>query len=130
MINLIIHQCLIDIVNIRKGSTTLKLEIKVMISDFGPVGKVCSWYQSPNWNIDSWNSLCKTQHIVCWEPEGHYHYSTMFHWETERRYCFTKSMVIVPFWFTALVVNRTSLMPFWFSTDDISGIACGDPECM
>ena len=40
-------------------------------------------------------------HIVSWEPEGHYHYSMMFHWEPEGRYCCTKCMAIAPFWFTA-----------------------------
>ena len=40
--------------------------------------------------------------IASWEPEGHYHYSMMFHWEPTGHYpkC-TKSMAIAPFWFRA-----------------------------
>ena len=29
-------------------------------------------------------------HIVIWEPEGHYPYSMIFHWESERRYSLYK----------------------------------------
>ena len=35
-----------------------------------------------------WNN-----HAVSWEPEGRYHYSTMFRWEPEGRYHCTKSML-------------------------------------
>ena len=39
----------------------------------------------------------KEEWNVCWEPEGGYQYSKMFHSEPEGRYHCTKSMVIVPF---------------------------------
>ena len=42
---------------------------------------------------------CST-HVVSWEPEGHYHYSTMFRREPEGCHLSTKSMVIAPFWFS------------------------------
>ena len=44
-------------------------------------------------------------HIVSWEPEGHYHYSKMFHWKPEGHYCCTKSMSDS----ALLVLNRTSV---------------------
>ena len=42
----------------------------------------------------------RKEHVVSWEPEGHYHYSTMFCWEPEGRYRRTKYMGIAPFWFS------------------------------
>ena len=58
-------------------------------------------------------------YIVSWEPEGRYHYSTiLFRWEPEGRYCCTKSMVIVPFWFSTEHPS-TVLTPFWFSANDM-----------
>ena len=40
-----------------------------------------------------------TDDIVSWEQDGRYHYSTMFCWELEGHYRWTKSMAIAPFWF-------------------------------
>ena len=53
-----------------------------------------------------------------WEPEGRYHYSTMFRWEPEGRYPCTKSMVIAPFWFSTEHLWIV-IMAFWFSADDM-----------
>ena len=61
---------------------------------------------------------CLYSHIVCWEAEGCYHYSTMFCWEPEALYHCTKSMAIVPFWFST-EHHWTASMPFWLSADNI-----------
>ena len=41
-----------------------------------------------------------TSYIVSLEPEGRYHYSTMFRWEPEGRCCCTKYMTIAAFLFS------------------------------
>ena len=56
--------------------------------------------------------------IVSWEPEWHYYYSTLFHWESEGCYCCTKPMAKVPF-LLSTEHRWTVLMPFWFSAEDI-----------
>ena len=58
-------------------------------------------------------------HIVRWEPEGPYHYSTMFCWEPEGCYHCTRSMVIAPFCFPTKH-HWTTLLPLWFSADIIN----------
>ena len=54
-------------------------------------------------------------HIVSWEPEGHYHYSKMFHWKPEGHYCCTKSMRITAFWLSTehLLIMSTLLALNW-----------------
>ena len=56
-------------------------------------------------------------YFVSWEPEGRYHYWTLFCWGPEGRYWCTKSMVIASFWFS--MEHSKWLMPFWFSADNI-----------
>ena len=71
-------------------------------------------------------------HVVSWEPEWHYHYSTIFWWEPEGCYGCTKSMVIAPFWFST-EHHWTALMPFWISADRcmviLSQISCCSTMC-
>ena len=57
-------------------------------------------------------------YIVSWEPVGHYQYSEMFFLEPEGGYRCTKSVVIVPFWFSTEHLWIV-IAPFWLSTDDI-----------
>ena len=54
--------------------------------------------------------------FISWEPEGCWQCLMLFCWEPERRYHCTKSMAVVPFWFS-LEHCWTALMPFWFSTE-------------
>ena len=63
-------------------------------------------------------SVGASDHIVSWEPQGHYHNSTMFHWEPEGQYRCTKSIAIVPFCFL-MEHLWIVIAPFWFSADDI-----------
>ena len=60
----------------------------------------------------------RVPNIVSWESEGHYQYSGMFCWEPEGCYCCTKSMVIVPFWFSKEHLWIV-IAPFWLLTDNI-----------
>ena len=62
--------------------------------------------------------LKKWIYVVSWEPEGHYHFSKMFHWEPEGRFHHRLLTVIVPFWFS-MEHLWTSIAPFWLSTDDL-----------
>ena len=72
-----------------------------------------------------------SQTTICpWEPEGHYHYSKMFHWEAEGRYHYSKMFhwepeghyhhrlctAIAPFWFSTGHISIL-IAPFWLSTD-------------
>ena len=58
-------------------------------------------------------------YIVSWEPEGRYQYSKMFRWEPEGHFCCTKSMVIVPFWFS-MEHLWIVIASFWLSADGMS----------
>ena len=56
--------------------------------------------------------------IVSWEPEGHYHYSKMFHCEPEGRFCHWLCTAIAPFWFSTEHL-WILIAPFWLSTADV-----------
>ena len=49
--------------------------------------------------------LLSTEHIVSGEPKGHYHYSTLFHWEPKGRYRHRHCAAIAPY----LVLSGTLL---------------------
>ena len=72
---------------------------------------------SPLDNSNKWQSRI----IGSWEPEGHYHYSTMFRWEPKGDYPCTKSIAIVPFWFR-MKHRWTVLTPVWFSVDSLMNL--------
>ena len=63
-------------------------------------------------------SFLRWDHVVSWEPEGHYYSSKMFRWEPEGCYHCIKSMVIVPFWFSQEHL-WSAIMSFWLSADDM-----------
>ena len=73
-----------------------------------------------SWRVNPF--IRKKLNIVNWEPEEHYHYSTMFYREPEGCYHCTMSTVIAPFCFST-EHHWTPLKPFWFSADDISSCA-------
>ena len=62
------------------------------------------WYTYMYTNIEEHQNistfLFHKEEYVGWEPEGRYCSSKMFRWEPEGRYRCTKSMAIVPFWFS------------------------------
>ena len=51
------------------------------------------------------------EYVVSWESEGHFYSSMMLHWEPEVHYRCTKSMAIVPFWFSlAKLLNSSNTL--------------------
>ena len=65
--------------------------------DFMPLENNCGvWHQ---W-VNVYGNDRLWVNILSLEPQGHYHFSTMFHWRPDGRYHCTKSVAITPFWFS------------------------------
>ena len=74
-------------------------------------------YPLSNWSPHATLTLMFT--ISSGESQkGRYHYSKMFRWEPEGRYCHRHCTALAPFWF-ATEHLWILIAPFWLSTDDI-----------
>ena len=103
------------------GRVTMATEMLILVAglSFQPETKILRLKLLHHWVDAGWIFL-RTIHlnIVSWEPEGSYHYSTMFHWEPEGQYHHRLCTAIAPFWFST-ELRWTAITPFLFSADII-----------
>ena len=86
--------------------------LSIAVSERGPQneeGTVLSFSLLTIYTSKLWSAAI--YRFVSWEPEGRYHYSTIFCWEAEGRYCCTKSIAITVG--SQQNVVDISFRPFW-----------------